>query len=123
MLPQGRYAHLVEANIFGVIVADSNGIIYEANDAFLEMVGYSREELIDGGVLCQQLTPPEYQEAEERESRILIETGKGNPWEKAYLRKDGTSFPALVSAVMIDKEKLIAMVFILDLTEDRKSVV
>lgn len=120
MLPQGRYAHLVEANIFGVIVADSSGTIYEANNAFLDMIGYSREELIDGGVLWQQLTPPESQEAEARESRILIETGKGGPWEKLYLRKDGTSFPALVSGVIIDEEKPLAMAFILDLTEQKR---
>lgn len=120
MLPKGRYAHLVEANIFGVIVADSNGIIYEANDAFLDMIGYSREELIGGGVLWNQLTPPESQEAEARESRILIEEGKGGPWEKLYLRKDGTSFPALVSGVMIDEEKVLAMAFILDLTEQKR---
>lgn len=121
MLPQGRYMHLVEANIFGVIVADAEGIIYEANDAFLAMVGYSREELVNGGVRWQQLTPPEYREAEERESRLLIEMGKGHPWEKLYLRKDGTSFPSLVSAVVIDKEKPLAMAFILDLTEQKRT--
>ena len=120
MLPQGRYTHLVEANIFGVMVADSNGIIYEANDAFLAMTGYSREEMLNGSVLCQQLVPPDYQEVEARASQILIETGKGDPWEKPYLRKDGTTFPALVSAVIIDAEKLIAMVFVLDLTEQKR---
>lgn len=120
MLPQGRYAHLVEANIFGVFVGDAEGHIYEANDAFLDMIGYSREEIVGGSVRWQDLTPPEYREAEIRESQILVETGKGTPWEKWYVRKDGTSFPALVSAVIIDSEKPMAMTFILDITEQKR---
>jgi len=49
---------LVESNIFGMWVVDGTGRIYEANDRLVQMVGYSREELLSGTVTWQQLIPP-----------------------------------------------------------------
>ena len=70
---------LVESNIFGVIVSDCAGRIYEANDRFAQIVGYSKEELLSGAVTWQQLVPPDYQEAQAQAIKTLLSTGAMPP--------------------------------------------
>ena len=66
---------LVESNIFGVVVVDLDGHFYEANDRFVQMVGYSKEELLSGAVTWQQLNLPEYQEVTAQAVRDVLSTG------------------------------------------------
>jgi GAF domain-containing protein len=55
---EARIRHLVESNIIGIMIGDSRGHIIEANDAFLEMLGYSRDDLVAGRIRWTKLTPP-----------------------------------------------------------------
>jgi PAS domain S-box-containing protein len=121
MQAQARYAHLIEANIFGVLVGNAQGTIFEVNNAFLDMIGYTRDEIIGGGIAWHQLTPPEYEEMERHQSRLLLRTGQNGPWEKEYIRRDGTRFPALVSGVIIDAKNMVGMIFIIDLTKQKRA--
>ena len=111
---------LVESNIFGVWVVDEAGRIYEVNDRLVQMLGYSKEELLSGTIRWQQLTPPDYQEALAQTSKTILSTGAFLPYEKEYLRKDGSRLPALVGGAMIDQEREIGLVLILDIS-DRKA--
>jgi PAS domain S-box-containing protein len=95
---------LVESNIFGVMVVDGAGHIYEANDRLAQMLGYSKDELLSGTVNWRQLTPPEYQEALAQVSQMFLSTGAFLLYEKEYLRKDGSRVPVLVGGAMIDQE-------------------
>ncbi len=112
---------LVESNILGVMVVDGAGRIYEINDRLVQMLGYSKEELLSGAFRWQQLTPPEYQEALEQSSKTILSTGAFLPYEKEYLCKDGSRVPVLVAGAMIDQERDIGMAVILDIS-DRKEV-
>src|SRR5206468_7971787 len=58
---EARHGRLVESNIIGIITADLSGEILEANDAFLRMVGYTREDLHHGIVRWSDMTPPEFE--------------------------------------------------------------
>ena len=111
---------LVEANIFGIWVVDGAGRFYEVNDCFAQMLGYRKEELLSGTIRWQQLNPPEYQEAWAQAARILLSTGACGPYEKEYLRKDGSRVPVLVAGAMIDQERDHALMLTLDIS-DRKA--
>src|SRR5438270_1925847 len=70
-----RFKRLFEAGIIGIFITDFYGKIHEANDAFLQMIGYSRDEVLSGQVDWHSLTPPEYLEMEARFALKMIETG------------------------------------------------
>jgi len=112
---------LVESNIFGVTVSDTTGRIYETNERFAQIVGYSKDEMLSGAVTWRQLVPPDYQEMQDQIDQTLLSTGVIPPYEKEYLRKDGSRVPVLVAGAMIDQEQGIALVVILDISE-RKEV-
>src|ERR1700694_2152193 len=59
---EGRIRRLVEANIIGILIWDLQGRLLEANDTFLRMLGYDREDLVSGRLRWKDLTPPEWRE-------------------------------------------------------------
>ena len=63
---EAKIRRLVDANIIGIFIWDLEGRILEANDAFLRMVGYDREDLVSGRVRWTDLTPPEWRDRDER---------------------------------------------------------
>jgi PAS domain S-box-containing protein len=107
----------VESNIFGMMVSDSTGRIYETNDCYAQMVGYSKEELLSGAVTWQRLNLPEYQEASAQATRDLFSTGVILPYEKEYRRKDGSRVPLLMAGAVIDRERGLVLVVTLDISE------
>src|SRR4029077_1866294 len=65
---EARIRRLVDANIIGIFMWDFDGRILQANDAFLQMIGYDRQDLIAGRIRCSGLTPPEWRE---RDAQIM----------------------------------------------------
>lgn len=119
---EARFGRLAESNIIGMIVAQLNGPILEANDIFLQMVGYTQQELRSGRVRWREMTAPESREVSNRAVQELTTTGVCTPFETEYIRKDGSRVPVLHGAAMTGETTVIG--FVLDLSErDRKSVV
>jgi PAS domain S-box-containing protein len=116
---QSRFSRLSESGIIGINIADVHGNILEANDAYMKIVGYSREELLHGSIRWADLTPPEFRGAAERAVAQLTATGVASPWETESFRKDGSRVPTLVGMAMLEYPKSIAVV--LDLTERRRA--
>jgi PAS domain S-box-containing protein len=86
-----RLEKVLEVETAGVMFWDlTTGRMTDANDTFLKMMGYSRREVDAGELTWQKLTPPEYVEASLAEIRKFQATGRVGPYEKEYLRKDGT---------------------------------
>ena len=110
---------LVESNILAVAVSDSAGRIHEVNDQFAQLVGYSKEELLSGAVLKDQLIPEDYRQALAQHEETLLSTGAMPVWEKECLRKDGSRVPTLMTGALIDRERGLALVLFLDIS-DRK---
>lgn len=116
---EAKFRHLFELDMLGIIFSDPNNNITDANDAFLKMVGYSRGELNAGILHWQQLTPPGYEQQDQQAIQSLITTGSVSPYEKEYIRKDGTKVPILIGAALLkDTHSVIA--FVLDITEQDK---
>lgn len=97
-----RFQTLVEANIIGVCVVENSGRIVEANAAFLDMIGCSREQLIAGECDWRKLTPAEYAEADEDALRQIKECGSCAPYEKEYQLANGSRISILIGATAID---------------------
>jgi PAS domain S-box-containing protein len=114
-----RFSRLSQAGIIGIVIADVHGNISDANDAYLQMVGYSREELVQGAVRWADLTPPELADLGARSVEQLQATGVAPPWETETFRKDGSRVPVLVGVAMLEYPKTIA--FIVDLTKRKQA--
>ncbi|PSN76243.1 hypothetical protein C8B47_28330, partial [filamentous cyanobacterium CCP4] len=114
---EARFSRLAESGIIGTIVADLNGAVVEANDAFLNMVGYTQEDLRSGQIRWQEMTPTEYQDVSERSQAELRTRGVCTPFEKEYIRKDGSRAPILLGSAMLSESTVIG--FVLDIA-DRK---
>jgi PAS domain S-box-containing protein len=117
---EAKIRRLVDANIVGVVIAHLDGQVLEANDEYLRIVGYTREDLVSG-LRWTEVTPPEWHEAGERAVAQLKESGTCEMFEKEYLRKDGTRVPALVAAAVIGGSPTQAVSFVLDLTERKRA--
>lgn len=114
---QARFARLAESGIIGISVADISGHLYEVNDAYMGMLGYSREELLGGTLGWRELTPPEWHASDARAVEQLLSTGVAKPWEKELFRKNGSRLPILVGVAMLDHPRCIS--FQVDLSERR----
>jgi CHASE3 domain sensor protein len=81
-----KIRHLVDANIVGIIIWELDGRILEANDAFLNMLGYDREDLASGRLNRTDLTPAEWRDRDARTVAELKRKGTVQPYEKEYFR-------------------------------------
>ena len=118
---EARFSLLVEANLIGVILASADGTIREANDAFLKMVGYSRQDLQNGVMNWHEMTPPEYSAQDQQIVQELTVSGNSAPFEKQYICKDGSCVPVLIGATPLEEDELAWVCFVLDLSESKKS--
>jgi PAS domain S-box-containing protein len=114
---EAKVRRLVDANIIGIYIWDLEGRIIEANEAFLHIVGYSRDDLVSGRMRRTALTPSEWSGADERAVAELRATGSYKAFEKEYFRKDGMRVPVLVGAATFGGNQDQGVAFVLDLTE------
>jgi PAS domain S-box-containing protein len=108
-----RFQRLFEANIIGVLFSDIYGNIHDANDAFLEMTGYSREDL---PLRWDKMTPPEWLHTSEAAIEHIRRDGRAPAWEKEYIRKDGSRVPVFVGGALLESAGAESVFFVLDLT-------
>ncbi len=114
-----RFRRLVESGIMGIILGEGDTIT-EANDVFLNLIGYKREDLAEG-LRWPAITAAEYAHTNARAERELIATGVCAPFETEYIRKDGTLVPALIGAVLLEGLPRHTWVrFVVDLTERKR---
>jgi len=118
---EAKIRRLVDANIVGVLISNLEGPILEANDAFLQMVRYTRDDLTSGRLRWTELTPPEWQALTERAVAQLRSTGTCEIYEKEYSRSDGSRVPVLVAATVIGDARSESLAFVLDLTERKRA--
>jgi len=117
-----RLRRFYEAGLVGVIYWNMDGFITDANDKFLEMLGYTRQEMLSGGIDWVGITPIEHRQLDKRSVEELMTTGvNAIPFEKEYIRKDGSRIPVLVAGAMLDEARNNGVAFVLDITERKKT--
>jgi PAS domain S-box-containing protein len=119
---QQRLRRFYESGLMGVIYWNADGTITDANDKFLEMTGYNRDDLAAEKINGYAMTPPEYRDVDERSVFELTATGINKaPFEKEYIRKDGSRIPILLAGALLDEKKFCGMAFVLDITERKQA--
>jgi PAS domain S-box-containing protein len=117
---EAKIRRLVDANIIGVFIWNLDTIV-EANDAFLHMLSYNREDLVSGRLRWTDLTPAEWSMCSERAEAELKAAGIVQPFEKEYLRKDGSRVPVLVGAATLHGSSNDGVAFVMDISEHKRA--
>jgi PAS domain S-box-containing protein len=118
---EARIRRLVEANVVGIVMWNLEGAITGANDAFLRMVQYDREDLATGRVRWTDLTPPEWRGHDKQAVADLKATSIFQPLEKEYFRKDGSRVPVLLGGALFEGSGDEGVAFVLDLSEQKRA--
>ncbi len=118
---EAKIRRLVDSNIIGIFLWDFEGQIREANEAFLNMVGYDHEELVAGRIRWTDLTPPDWRDRDARWIQEHKMSGALRPIEKEYFRKDGSRVPVLIGAATFEEDGNQGVAFVLDLTERKRA--
>lgn len=118
---EAKIRRLVDANIIGILIFDLEGRILDANDAFLRMVGYDREDLASGRLSWTDLTPPKWRDRDAQRVEQVKTTGTVQAFEKEYFRKDGSRVPVLVGAASFEESNNQGVAFVLDLSERKQA--
>jgi PAS domain S-box-containing protein len=118
---EARIRRLVDSNIIGITIWDLEGRIIDANQAFLDMVGYAREDLVSGRLRWRELTPAEWRDADEQVIEELKAVGTIQPREKEYFRKDGSRVPVLVARALFEWKPDEGVSFVIDMTDRKRA--
>ncbi|HMJ84433.1 MAG TPA: PAS domain S-box protein, partial [Vicinamibacterales bacterium] len=118
---EAKIRRLVDSDIIGIGIWNFDGQVLEANDALLHICGYGRDDLVSGRVRWTELTPPEWRHADERAVAELKANGSVRPFEKEYLRKDGSRVPVLIGCATFEGRPDEGVAFVLDLTERKRA--
>jgi PAS domain S-box-containing protein len=118
---EAKIRRLVEANVVGIVMWNLDGGITGANEAFLRMVQYNRDDLASGRVRWADLTPAEWRGHDEQALADLKATGIFQPFEKEYFRKDGSRVPVLLGGALFEESGNEGVAFVLDLSEQKRA--
>jgi PAS domain S-box-containing protein len=118
---EAKIRRLVEANVVGIVMWNFEGAITGANEAFLRIVQYDREDLSSGRVRWTDLTPAEWRGYDVGVIADLKATGTFQPYEKEYFRKDGSRVPVLLGGALLEGDGNEGIAFVLDLSEQKRT--
>jgi PAS domain S-box-containing protein len=116
-----KIRRLVDSNIIGIFVWDFDGRILEANDEFLRMVNHDREDLVSGRIRWADLTPPDWRDRNNARIEQQKNSGRFEPFEKEFTRKDGSRVPILIGGATFEQGGNQGVAFVLDLTERKRA--
>jgi diguanylate cyclase (GGDEF)-like protein/PAS domain S-box-containing protein len=106
---------LVATNLVAILFTDLSGNILSADESFLNVLGYNSENLPRS---IHELTPPEHHRLDEEAFEKLMAFGACAPFEKDFIRSDGTSIPVLFGAALQDEE---IACFVVDLSHNKQT--
>jgi PAS domain S-box-containing protein len=116
-----KFWGLVDSNIVGISIWDFDGRVVEANDAFLGIVGYERDDVVSGRLRWTDFAPPRYLDRELRDLTAHVQScGSVQPFEWEFVRKDGSRVPVLTGAALLEGKQQ-GVGFALDLTERKRA--
>ncbi len=117
---EDKIRRLVETDILGIFIANVEGVIVEANQAFLQMLQYGRVDVVSGQLRWTNLTPADLRERDQHALTEAMATGVFQPYEKEFLRKDGGRLPVLIGGALFESANE-GVVFVLDLSQQKRA--
>jgi PAS domain S-box-containing protein len=117
---EARLRRLMDSNVQGVFFWEMNGGVIDANDAFLDLTRFTREDLRAGRINWAAMTPPEHAHLDRYALQTIAERGICTPYEKEFVRRDGSRVAILIGAANFEDVPNEGVCFVLDLTEQKK---
>jgi PAS domain S-box-containing protein len=111
---------LREANVLGVVASSERGV-FDANDAFLNLIGYTREDVDAGRISYQSISAPETADRDRQAFQELLTTGAFQPFDKEYVHRDGHRVPVRVGGAVVSTDPLRWVTFAIDLTARQRA--
>lgn len=118
---EARLNRIINSNIAGIFFWHTEHGYIDANDNYLEMLGYSREELINSSITRRTITPIDFHKTDDQVLKELLEKSFVNNYEKQYIRKDGKKIDVLINLMLLNQEKTEIVGFVLDITERKRA--
>lgn len=118
---ESRFRRIVDSNIVGVILCSPTGEILETNDAFLQMLGYTQAEWLAGHLRWDTITPADYHAVDAAAVEHLLTQGWMRPFEKEYIRKDGSRVAVMVGGALVDDDRDWITAVILDISDRKRN--
>ncbi|MBR0907824.1 AAA family ATPase [Bradyrhizobium liaoningense] len=118
---EAKVRRLVDSNIIGICIVDSDSYISEANDAFLDIVGYGRSDITCARLSFSDLVPSERSGGEVQLLDEIASRGSSEPSEEVLVRKDGSRVPVLAGGASFGEFQRQAVAFVLDLTDRKRA--
>ena len=116
---EAKFQQLFDSNLIGLFISDFAGTFLDANNAFLDLLGYTQAELLAGTIQRDALTPPEFHHLSQKAVQAMQETGSSGTYEKEYLHKSGKRISALVAVACIEQTET-CIGFVLDISERKQ---
>lgn len=120
-ISESRMRKIIDNANFGIFFCDLSGEILEANPAFLEMTGYTLDELLTQKIHWYELTPPDCLEEDRRQEEILLQSGFCGPYEKQFVAKNGQRVDILLAATILDEHSPNVIAYCLDITQRKQA--
>jgi PAS domain S-box-containing protein len=117
---EAKIRRLVDSNVIGIFIWDFAGRFLEANDEFLRIVGYDREDLLAGSIRCTDVLPSGWRDRGNARME-LQNSGRFEPFEKQYTRKDGCRVPVLIGGATFEPGGNEGVAFVVDLTDRKRA--
>ncbi len=118
-LSENRFRRVFDSNVVGMMFTNFEGEITDANDRFLSMIGYTKEELNAGLINWVKITPQEHRQKDLDAIAHLKQYDSIAPWEKVYLHKDGHPVSVLIGVAMLSMIEQTSVCVVVDIS-DRK---
>ncbi|HKV98783.1 MAG TPA: PAS domain S-box protein [Vicinamibacterales bacterium] len=115
-----RLRRIIDSNMIGIAFGNDEGRITEANEAFLQLAGYTREDLVADGISWAALTPVEFHTRQLQAIDEVRATGRCTPFEVDLIRRDGRRVPVLVGGARLSARRREGVAFVLDISERRE---
>jgi PAS domain S-box-containing protein len=115
-----RLRRIIDSNMIGIAFGNDEGRITEANEAFLQLAGYTREDLVADGISWPALTPVEFHARQLQAIDEVRATGRCTPFEVDLIRRDGRRVPVLVGGARLSARRREGVAFVLDISERRE---
>jgi PAS domain S-box-containing protein len=113
---ESRFRRLAESNVIGIMRFRLDGAIFDANQAVLDMLGYTRADLERGALGSYELTPDEWRAATARAMEQLRTSGRMENLVKEYLRKDGSRASVQMAAITVDEPPTEGLAVLVDIS-------
>ena len=118
---EAKFRRVVDSNIIGIIFWNINGQITDGNQAFLNLVGYTRDDLFSQKISWQAMTPPEYRSRDGEKLAELAANNTNTPFEKEFIRADGSRVPVVLGSALLEGSQEFGVSFVLDLTQRKQA--